>query len=727
MPMYGPVRYGEALYGRDAGPSGSGGIETLVGDKIPSAQASSGMNAPSAQFGPDKYFARSASHYRRLMDENGDTVLVGGGPSFDGRIMVDGSITETIDAYPRAQGNIRVANPEGLYTSRFTEGQVILVRDDITYPNGITYGAYLGGGRMGITQINQKGGVNGQDLNLTVMNAGILLLSGQYQGPLYSDAISVASQLGLMGPDGLTASVQGILAYLLILSGASAVGIEGTIVPVQSWQTRFLEGLVYKYISAFDIPYKKTLAEIAKLCMDTAQCSYWVDWDGTAIIKAKPRDVFDIGQQVPIRRYSESGADVFFAQIVPSPKLSILRVEVVNQNASGTPRSVRYKIPPLGGVPILDTSTGNFIEGRYKRFEIAAIPTSPIDDATAALDAMARKLAYQESLKANTLNITTPPDPFVRAGDQVIINAPTYGAVGAYRCKSVTHPLGSGPFTAVLQRLFFPGTDGTDPIAGLTDKIPGFQFAVPWTFMPTLAMVAGPMRPELYHVPTYTMEGFAKITSWPKSGGAWVPLSLFTSTDTAVELTTANGTDFTVTVNAWSDGGIGPGPSGKSITGTFNFAWTNDGDKHHWALQRMPGWVGLFIDGVLKGSNTGVSTLTLATDQNRSAFFAPRLVSYDGASFLPVDAANPGAFYFWMWRFSQLKRWDFAGFTPLITGFTNTFADYPAVPSLWTFEGLNAAALAENGVYYAPSATSALTAALITRQSTWLAGIAKFF
>lgn len=726
MPMYGSVRYGTALYGRDAGPSGSGGIVTMVGDQIQSPQASSGMNAPSAQFGPDKYFARSASHARRLMDEDGSTILVGGGQSFDGTIMVDGSITETVDSFPRAQGTIRLANPGGVYTPRFTEGQVILVRDDMTYPNGLTYAAYLGGGRMGITQINQRGSINGQELTLTVMNAGVLLLEGQYQGPLYQDAIVVASQVGLMGPDGQTASVQGILAYLLILSGASGVGIEGNIVPVQSWQTRFLEGLVYKYISAFEIPYKRPLSELAKLCMDTAKCSYWVDWDGTAIIKAMPRDVFDIAQQTPIRRYSESGGNVFFNEIVPSPKLSILRVEVINQNASGTPRSVRYTVPPNSGVPVLDTTTGPFIEGRYKRFEIAAIPTSPVDDATKALDAMAKKIAYQESLKANTLNITTPPDPFVRAGDQAMIDAPTYGAVGAYRYKQVTHPLGTGPFSAILQRLFFP--DETNPITGLTDKVPGFQFAVPWMFMPTLAMVAGPMRPELYHVPTYTMEGFFKVGSWTKSGGSWVPLSLFTSTDTAVQFTTADGTNFTVTVNAWSDGGIGPGFSGKSIVGTFNFAWANDGNWHHWVLTRtLDGWLVLYIDGVVKGSATGVPALTAATDQNRSAFFAPRLMSYDGASFLDVDAANPGAFYFYDVRFTQAELYLRAGFGPLSGPFTDGPSSYPGVPSLWTFLGLNSAALSDNGIYYAPSATSALTAALVTRQSTWLAGISPPF
>lgn len=677
MARYGEFSYGQAMYGRDQPqPPPTFQIPTVLIDTTLS--------------GPLNYRTKSASHKRVLLDVNGNPITASHtDPSGIGLVIIGGSIQEEENAVPRIHGTIQVENPDGVMQSLFTQGMVVSVEDRLSYPNGLTYRGSLG--RLGIVNVHKKADAGHRYLELEVIQQSQVQLAFSVTGDLPAVAAPTARLLGLLGPDNVTASIEGIMAWILLQGGATAIGIEGVLRPTIAYSGTFGG----RYVSAFIIAPQATAMAVMKRCMEMTGVTYYVDWDGTAVLKVAPTSSGAV-QRPPIRTFAATGIDAVVTDIDPSPGVPVTQIDLLNQSTTGAPRLVSYVVPLGFGVPVPTTgSVGNVNKGQYKRFDASIFAAAAIDPYDKQTE-QAKRLAWLESLAANEVTFSIPPDPFIHAGDTVILNFPTYDAVGLYWVKKMTHPLGMGKATLTGQRLFTATQLGSAVQNSQTyvwgNQTPISTFLAGSTYSPGYWLVAGPAHPELYHHTPATFEGWLRLIQWPSQGGNNLQLVLIAALNCEV-LMNGNGATMSCTVKVYDETGGTPATKVVLTTlGPFNVV-NNDDAWHHWVLQREAGWVGIFIDGVLKASSSAAYGLT---DTSSAATYGADLYPYESVSMLRrsqfaalVTPDVTGQFSAYSWRFSRSAVYPHSNFAALTSAFnSNSYADFPQIVSVWPFLNL---------------------------------------
>jgi len=704
MARWGEFNWGEALWGEDQ----------------PIVQSTSLTVGPVASIegvantGPQYVRTKSANHRRRIRDGlTGDIITsVHTDPSGDGRIILGGALHEQEDEAPRYSGNIIVANPDGDMEGRFAEDQVILVEDELSYPNGLVYNSNTA--RVGIIEIRTEGLPDEESLELIVESDSQIYLDGSFLGDLITmtEVIDVARGLGMMAPDNIAPSVEAILAFLLLDGGATGIGIEGRITPTSPYTRKFGT----KYLSPFTIGREEPLIDIVHRCEDMAGVTYWVDWDGTAVIKALPRNVFDI-YNPPQRRYSESGPDAVVTRNRPSSRVNLERVGLFNQSTASQPRVIRYVMPPGGGIPVADASTTGMIRGSYTRFDSTLFADPDVDPESQ--DERAMQLVFLEAQKGASVEFTIPPDPFIHAGDTVIMDFPSRSVVGLYRITSITRDLGDGDDVIVASKVFFPNEPGSGTVGGLAyawaTQVPRFALVTYLDIMPYSALITGPYRTDVYHYTPSVFEGWIKSKFWPKLAGTNIRMALLNTTNTVVVLIPKGGSPGGALMDCfvYVYDETGEAFNTKVVIATLGPFDVNVTENvwRHWALQRETGWVGIWVGGVLKASASGSFGLTSTGQLNysKAKYFNVNLMMREGEQAI-IRPDTQGEIAFAGWRFTRTAIYPHTNITPptFASFAAYDYNSYPVVASIWPMLGLSEA----DGFDTAWSSTSPLYAVL---------------
>lgn len=686
MPYYGEAYYGMFYYGSDIP------FEPPIALPIDSPSVITDPDIEGAVGPSDPIFGRAfdSKVIHRLLDVNGVPIeITDVSGEAAGAIIDGGSITGEVGAIPRMEGRLVIIDPAGDAASLFPKGTIVIPEKILIFPDGRRYGYSYG--RFGVVSnprtVESRPDSYEQRLEIEIIQQSEIVLNFSVSGNLMTQALPVATATGLLCADG-TASVEGIMAWLLVEGGASAVGVKGIIRPTPAWSMKFGTILISSYILTREMTAREVMVKLT----EHTGVGYWIDWDGSAVLEAGWSTAMDLAQQAPRRKFSERDPSTALSnRVAPSPGITPEQFKLLNQNSTGLVRDVSYVVPLGGGTPIPRTGSGPVRQGQFKRFD-SALFAPPALDPNDKQDERAKQLALMESLAANEVELSIVPDPHFREGYTAILDYPSHQVNNElFWAKRKTDDFGEGDDTVLFQRLFTTDAPGAGDVGG---RSYGWGTDVPvWkvpTWYPFIASGAiGPARPDLYNYTPSTFEGWFKLKQFQTKSGVNVASILFHTTGTVVKLSGGTaGVNASVTVNIFNDN-YGLISSLTPFTQSVNDnVWT------HWALQREPSWCGLAIGGIWKASAAGTFSLNNIPIGGFSQHLGWQSVGFmrrdDLGGDPPITPDAEGQYSSYSWRFSRYAVYPHTNFTPPAMDFrTNTPADYPVVVSVWPFLGLS--------------------------------------
>lgn len=645
-----------------------------------------------------------------------------------GTIVTGGSVTQEYGATPFATCDVEIANPGGAYNALFQQGDVITLERAVTIASGRGYTADLG--RFVITGPALEADANVTRARFTGTIEAQSWLQFSVSGSLLTLAADVARRYNLLAPDNVTASVEGIMAYLMIRGGCKGVRIDGIIQPTVAY-TQVVSG---SYVSAFIISPALPAVAVMESAAQLAGLFYFVDQDGTGVLSVFPRDSTDVNLKGPRRQFTETGADaVVIRNRITKPRPTT-QFALTNQSSTDPVVIKTYQMPAGHAFPQLNTISLDALPALTG--DASAYSSNTTLDPFVKQAVRASQLAYAAALVGSELELTVPPDPFLQAGDLVYVKSDRLAIAGVYRIQRATHPLGRGPLTLRLTEI--PQITGTVTTTitttytadAITTTIvtsgPGGSFATvitsgstannpggatttttvitsgnralrwqiggnsapnvnPTAWALNISSPVGPSTPytisqistnQITVGPTSTLECWFKFNAWPKDGfGSNLACELLSHPYLSVNASHVNATTVALTATYWY--GISGGGSGYGAPfplTAFNIT-NNDGAWHHLAVQREEGgWFGVWWDGVLKASDTS-PTSPGPTPLRTSGIFIFYISAYfANYSYLliPVSEANKGDFAANYLRLRSDAVYPHASFTPPAGPFTDT-------------------------------------------------------
>lgn len=624
---------------------------------------------PGDLYDPTVVRAMSAGVGIRILDENKQVMVAPGDVgTFNGRIVIGGSVVQEELTTPRIIAEIDIANPNYDYSTLFVEGMVIYLEYSLTYNNGRTYQTNLGG-RLGITQIKTDRTALDNRIHLQAIQSAQLELLFYLNGDLPALARTVAATYNLLWPVGNIASVEGIMAYLAMYGGALGVRVEGSWDLTPAFTTLYADGT---YVSPWVLGEAEQGGAVMRRLADAAGVDYWTDWDSTFLIRPRPRSVQDLGNKAPVRLYRTYGKDVSMVRISPAVAVPIEQVEIINQTTAGPSSRQGFLTPPGTGQPQRTTLPVGPQAGLYLPYNVSTYPSTAFD----VNNSMARRgeqLAFDGMLRGTEAEIDIVPDPWVESGLTVELDIPVLNLQGNYWVKRSTMPLGKGPQQLFLQKIYdLTSNTGNNRAARLTI---GSNGAV----LGPVGLVPGPGLTSRYNVFTYTFEGWMRFDVWPKLAGSNLTLQVLNTCDLDVYMTGA-GSSMNCFLRVWD------GTTLHSTLGPFSVA-NADAAWRHWAIQRESNYVALWIDGVLKAEFTGslpasgirISPVGLFQNPN---FAHPGPSEFPQYSLQELSAIGDASVYYWRFRQAAVHPRS-ASFTPPTTKYSDPSSTYPTTLAIW--------------------------------------------
>jgi hypothetical protein len=671
MARYGEFYYGMAYYGQD--------MPVLV---MSVSEASAPIEGAYGPQGPAFTRPLDAEVVHRLLDIDGNPYEV---TDIDGNstglLVVGGSTVGRYGEIPRMSGKVALADPERQLSKLIPKGTIVMLEKLMTFPDGSTYGWNTG--RLGVVAPHtpESYAVDSvtQGFEIELLQQAEIALDFMVSGNLAELALPVAQAIGLVSHEGRYASVEAIMAYLLVEGGASAVGIEGTITPTPPYSARFGDKYIIPWIITPELAAKRVMKELVK----HTGVTYWIDWDGTAVLSPLPRSVMDITQQAPKRTISETDPNnAVMTSMDPSPGITHQQLALLNQSSTGSVRIIRYAMPSGSSIPVVNVGIGNIVKGQYIRFDSSAFPP-PAEDPNDKQDERAKQYALLEMLKGNEVRLSIAPDPWLREGNTVIMEFPSQEIEGLYLVKEKVDDWGMGEDQLLAQRLFTPDGPSDDGTYVWGDQVPWLEVGTWCAFVTD--MIMGPSRPDLYNVVPATYEGWLRFNTWQKLAGNNIGTLLFHTTNVDVYVYGGTGATMNCEVRVYNDSYV-------LVSTLTPFTFTNNDDQwYHWALQREAGWVGLWIDGVLKASASGSFGVVAPPIGGYSAHQGWNTVGIMG---LPIGANSitpdfTGKFAAYSWRFTRQAVYPHTNFAPLVADFrAYSYSSYPTILSIWPFLAL---------------------------------------
>lgn len=527
-----------------------------------------------------------------------------------GPIISGGNVSQEHGQTPHARASVECINPANAYSATFTKGQIIRLETDLSYSGGVTYTADLG--RFAIRKVTPNRDVDRpRSLTLDCVSEIEDILRMKVGGNLPVLAATVARRFGLMASDNTTASLPGVAAYLLTLGGITAVRTQGPVVNEQAYVT--LSGT--DYIGPFNVAPRRGAFAILTDILDLLGAYAYIDTDGTGVIAALPRNVYDLNAAPPVRRWAYSGTDASAMSIRPGDSTLIEQAQLTNQTSAGTDRVV-YVVPADQGVPILAADLDE--DASARTYNKAAFPVASGDVAQGQAR-LGQQLAYGQALAAAPINFRTVRDPSLRAGDSVRTDFATDGVVGPILLRRLSHTFSGRRLESVSEIPAEPTTTVTSLIDTTSYSYAhkaiqcgiGHSGVSRWLRQNSAAVHSVDAYATLFVTSSFTLEGFFRFVSWPKdSGGNNIALAPLVSPSCDLVLSGGTGATMTATATIYTTGGA------TALTG-FNV--TNNGDTwihfrmvHNTAADSFRVW----LDGILQASDTGVTDAPAAQYRN---------------------------------------------------------------------------------------------------------------
>lgn len=572
-----------------------------------------------------------------------------------GTIITGGSVTQEYGAQPFATASIELASPAGLYNSLLTKDDVITLERSVQMANGESYAADLG--RYIVGQPRKRATAKANTLSYEATQVAQSFLQYQVSGDLPALAVDVARRYGLLAPDNATASVEGIMAYLMIRGGCGSVRIDGFILPTIAY-TQTASGV---RVSAFVVSPAVPAVAVMEAAATLSGIHYYTDQDGTGVLAVFPRDVTDVNLTgAPVRRFMDSGGDAVVAEIEKVAPRNAPMVQLVNQTTTDAPVIKTYYMPPGHSFPHGELDGTFELTGLIGLAEDAAAFAKESLDPFVKQAIRAAQLTYQASLEGSSVNLKLAGvDPFLQAGKLVYIKVARANVDGVYRIQRAVHPLGrgqtelvcveivpvegtvtttvttthtatgtvltittSGPNGSVSTQIVSPPTSnnpgGGSPILtpSPTSIVTGNK-AIRWQIGGantggsvgpyTQLMTARWGMPAIYT--EWTWDLWVKPRSWPIDGAnVNVPLPIWVSNFLRINTAHVDATHIALTARyVYLDTGLTPPYVNYYDLSPFNIA-TNDAAWHQLTVQHeASGWFGVWWDGVLRQSGTGTT------------------------------------------------------------------------------------------------------------------------
>lgn len=544
------------------------------------------------------------------------------------------SVSQEFGLSGLARASVECINPSGANSSTYADGDLIRIEVAISAPGGSAYTSDLGRFRVRTPIVGRSAGSARWTLSLDCVPELEERLRFPVSGDLPVTAASVARRFGLLAPDNTTASIPGIIAYLLVTGGITAVRTKGYVVNMQA----YIEATDDGYSGPWNLSPQQAAYRVLGTLEEAAGVYVYVDIDGTGVIAARPRSVFDLHASPPVRRWADTGTDAVMRSISRKPLTQLEQVQLTNQTSLATDQII-FAMPAGQGVPIdanLDTSVS-------ARTVNTASYAPWDDDPSLAAEMRARQIAYDESLRAVDVRVSGTGDPGLWAGDVVRMADPTGGTEGPHLLRRITHSYpraGREKIEALAQPLNEAIASESRAIGSTTytygDRALLFQIgstaSVASNVLRTGQAAIHSIDAYASLVPSgsFTLEGFFLFQSWPKiAAGSNIALALLVAPACDLVLSGGSGATMTATATIYTTGGA-VALSGFNVTNNGN-TWIHFRMVHNAAADSFRVW----LDGTLQASSTSVTNAPSA--QYRDV----RVLSYLGAG-ATVSASTVG-------------------------------------------------------------------------------------